>query len=227
VSQRPTESLIRELARDLQAVRPIPRLRVVAAGLVAVWALAAAVHWLFGGPLPLVGKGSFWGDPAFLAVFVGLGFAAVGALLTAFASAVPGREAVARTSGQLALLGVALALGGGLWALAAAANGAPETPLAQHLSCAGRACALGIVPAVFACAFLARASTRRPVVAAGIAACGAVGLGAIAVHSSCSAGGGVHWLLGHALGPIAAAPLLAFPLAAVASRWSKRGGKRS
>ena len=87
----------------------------------------------------------------------------------------------------------------------------------------GRASALGVVPALFLCAFLARALERGPAVGAAFASLGAFALGALAVHTSCSNDEPLHLLLGHSLTPFAAALLLAFPLSWWVRRASRRG----
>jgi hypothetical protein len=188
MSRGGSESLAAELVRDLRPVRPIPRVRVALAGVVAAFGLALATDAVFGGWWPRSDPGSYWGDPGYVAVFCGLVLTAVAALVTALAGAVPGRDALARRSRNAALLGAGVALAGGVLAIARAASGAPESSWVQHLSCAGHACALGVVPALLAGAFLARASTRRPFAAACVAALGAVSLGAFAIHAACSAG---------------------------------------
>ena len=222
MSRGSTENLVGELVRDLRAVRPIPRLRAALTGIALVFALALLADALLAGWRPRFGPGAYWGDPAFVIIFAGLAATAAAALVTALAGAVPGRNVLTRRSRHVALLGVAVVLVTGLVRLASAAAGGPGMPLAQHLSCAGHACALGLVPALFACGFLARASTRRPLVAAGVSALGAVSLGAVAIHAACGARGAPHWLLGHTLGPIALAAVLAIPLAALLRRHAQR-----
>ncbi len=220
-----SEALIRSLSRDLEPVRPIPRLRVAFGGVVGLWALGLVVAWLLGMPLPQVGRGGRWADPAFLAVLVGLGMTGVGALLRGLSGAVPGRAETARRSGQLAVLGLALAASGAGYALVAAASLAGSADAMMHLTCTGRAAALGVVPAGFACAFLARAAPAGALLAAGSASLGALALAATSIHASCQAESSVHWLLGHSLGPLAVAVLISFPLAAAVSRLARRGAE--
>ncbi len=50
MSERTTEQLVRDLAQDAPAVRPIPRVRSVAAGVLAMWLLALALMWVVGPP---------------------------------------------------------------------------------------------------------------------------------------------------------------------------------
>ena len=223
MGDRATEPLLRELVQGLAPVRRIPRLRTVVLGALALWLLMLGVQALLGGPRPLTVPGGFWSDPRFIGVLAGLLLTAGGAMATAVAGAIPGHEAVQRVGRRLALLGALLASGGGLWAVGRAELLGPALPMTSSLQCMGRASALGVVPAVFLCAFLARAFERRPAVGAAFASLGAFALGALAVHTSCSNDEPLHLLLGHSLTPFAAALLLAFPLSWLVRRASRRG----
>ena len=221
MSDRPTESLLRELTRDLEPVRRVARLRHAALGAVAVWALAVAAQAAWSGPLPFRVPGIAWGDPAFLAVLAGLIAAASGAVTAALAGAVPGREFAARRGRAVALLGVLVASLGGVGAGLRAELTAAQGALESGLLCTGRASALALVPAVFLCVTLARAYERRPLWGASYASLGAMALGALAVHTSCNAAGPLHLLLGHSLTPFAVALVLALPLSVVLRRVSR------
>ncbi len=215
-----TEGVLRELARDLSPVRAVARLRTVVAAVVGSWLLVLAVHWVLDGPLPVLDGALDWRDPAFLAVFAGLVLCAAGAVVTALADAMPGREGAARISRGMALGGLLLATGGGLWAVLVEGGAASGIPIASSLGCMGYASALGLLPAVVLCAFLARAFATRPWLGAAFAGAGAVSLGMLAVHTSCTQGGALHMLLGHSFAPFGGALLLALPLGAVVRRWS-------
>jgi hypothetical protein len=224
MSVQSTEPLLRELAQELQPVRPIPRLRSVAAGVLLIWLLALFADWMFGGPSPRFAEAELWREPAFLLVLAGLLCTAVGATLAALAGAVPGREGEARIGIAVGIGGLALATASGVWAVAGKGAGTELPALATSLDCVSRATALGIAPALVACAFLARALVRTPRAGAAAAAVGCAALGAVAVHASCPYGGALHVLLGHSFAPFFAALVLAFPLAALVRRWSRRGG---
>ena len=224
MSVQSTEPLLRELAQELQPVQPIPRLRTVAAGVLLIWLLALFADWMFGGPSPRFAEGELWREPAFLVVLVGLLCTAVGATLAALAGAVPGREGEARIGLAVAIGGLALATAWGVWAVAGQGAGSGSHPLATSVACVSRATALGIVPALVACAFLARALVRMPRAGAAAAAAGCAALGAAAVHASCPSESALHVLLGHSLAPFFAALVLALPLAALVRRCSWRGG---
>ncbi len=223
MGDRATEPLLRELVQGLAPVRRIPRLRTVVLGALALWLLMLGVQALLGGPRPLTVPGGFWSDPRFLVVLVGLVLTAGGAMATAVAGAIPGRQAAQRVGRRLALLGALLASGGGLWAVGRAELLGPALPMTSSLQCMGRASALGVVPALFLCAFLARALERRPATGAAFASLGAFALGALAVHTSCTQDEPMHLLLGHSLTPFAAALLLALPLSWWVRRASRRG----
>lgn len=217
MSGRTSEDFARELTAGLVPVRPIAPLRRVVALAIVTWAAAIAARSALGGQLPCVGVDCSWRDPVFSGLLLGLSFAAVGGLVAALAHAVPGREHLAAI-GAIALLGgVALALTSG--ALALWLGAAPQrAPLAAAAGCSARAVALGIVPAVLACGFAARAFERRPGRGAALACLGGVALGAVAVQLTCGGGDPRHLLVGHALAPIGAALLLAVPCAALLSR---------
>jgi hypothetical protein len=222
VSERSTEQLVHELAQDVPPVRPIPCLRRVMAAVVIAWVIAVALMWLLSGLPPDLLRSAPWGDPKFTAVLVGLGCMALGATLAALAAAVPGRDDVATASGGVALLGVALAAGGGLWALVGTTASPGEMGLTSGLSCMGRACGLALLPVLVASLFLARGFAHRPLLSAGFAVAGSVALGALVVHASCRMGGALHVLLGHALAPLLLGFVLAIPIGLLVRHWNRR-----
>ncbi len=221
MTERSSESLIEGLARELEPVRPIPRLRTVALSVLGVFAAVLGVYALLGGVLPLGASGVPWSDPVFLCVLAGLASTAGGGILAALAGAVPDREAEARRGRLVLAVGVLLVAAGALAGLLRADALEPALPIASSLQCGGRATVLGLVPALVVCVFLARAYERRPLLGAGAAALGALALGAVAVHTTCSGGGPLHLLIGHGLTPFAAALVLALPLSLLVRR---RGG---
>jgi hypothetical protein len=216
VSDRNTEALLQDLARDLRPVRTVPRLRAAALVTVGAWGLVAAAHAALEGRLPpLPGP---WQGAASLGVLAGLVLAAAGGVTAALAGAIPGRERPAHLGAAALVLGLG-------FALAAAAipligwSGAPDFSATANLACIGHAALLGVVPLAVLCVFLARALASRPRRGACAAALGGLALGGLAVHVSCAAGGGaLHLLLGHALGPTLVALALALPAAALIRR---------
>lgn len=220
MSRDGTEQLLRELARDVSPVRPIPRLRAATAGVLALWAIVVLLLWMQGSPPAGAARTIPWQAPGYGAVLVGLALIAGGATLAALAGAVPGREWASGASGCVALLGLLLAVGGGLIAVAeAGSRGAAEW--SSSAACIRHAAALAFLPALAALLFLARGYAGRPVLSAALGVTGTVALGAVVVHVSCRAGGGLHMLLGHALAPLLLGFLVAAPIGLVIRRWRR------
>jgi len=218
---RSTEELAQQLVGDLSPLKPIARLRVAASTVVALWiAAVGATSWMTG-TWPRVGDTAFWSDPIRVAVLLGLGVAAAGALVAALAGAVPGREPLAR-AGWICAGSAAIGLVGcGLWAVAGRGGEPVGGSFAASASCLAHALALAIPGALAASFFLSRGAPQHRLVASGIAAAGAASLGAVVVHATCSVGGGFHLLLGHCLTPVFAGLLLALPLAGLVRNWTR------
>jgi hypothetical protein len=216
------EDWIRETARDLSAVHPIPPLRAAAAAVIALGLVAVAAEWLLGGPgLRECGAG-VWTDPTYLAALVGLAFVAGGATTAALAAAVPGRDGASRLGTGVAVLGLVVAVGGGLVGLVRSPGLHASGELFECLSCIRRSAILGLAPTLVACGFIAYAAMRRPGTLSALALAGGVALGAAAVHASCPNDDAIHRLVAHTLAPILAAVVLAAPLAALLRRWARR-----
>lgn len=220
MSERATESLLRDLSHGLEPVRPIPRLRTQVLRLLALFAAVVGMHALLGGPLPLRVAGVPWSDPVFAIVLVGLVLTAAGAVVAALCGAVPGREREARAGRAVAVCGALLASAGGLWGL----TGAPleAFPFRDSAPCIGRASVLAIVPALFLCVALIGAFERRPLVGCAFASVGAVTLSAVLVHTTCPHGGAAHILLGHWAAPFTVALVLALPLSLLVRAATRR-----
>jgi len=105
VSGRVTEDRIRELARDLAPVKPIPRLRVVGAVVLATWALAFVADELLGGRALRPAADPAWASPSYLAALAGIALAALGATGAALASAATFAVGAAMTGGDVLLEG--------------------------------------------------------------------------------------------------------------------------
>lgn len=214
------EEKIRELARDLRPVRPIPPLRVAWGAALVLGLVAAVAHWLLGGP-GLRPGGVLGTSPSYLMTLAGLVLLALGALGASLATAVPGREAAARLGLRAGGVGMALALAGGLWG---SLRGGPAAAaeLWSCLVCIGHSAALGAAPVLLACAFTLYAVVRRPGQGTALAVAGGVALGAAAVHTMCPSENPLHWLLAHTLAPVAAVLVLVSPLSAVLARAIRR-----
>jgi hypothetical protein len=218
---RSTEDLAQQLVRDLAPVTPIARLRVAASGVVALAVAAVVATGWITGRWPRLGEAAFWSDPITVAIGVGLLVAASGAVVAALASAVPGRESLVRTGLIVAGSAAVGSIGCGLWAGAGAASEPAASLFAGSASCFVHALGLAIPAALAASFYLSRGVPRHRLVASGVAAAGAAGLGALAVHATCTVAAGFHLLLGHCLTPIIAGFVFALPLAALVGCWSQ------
>ena len=217
---RSTEELAQQLVRDLPPVKPIARLRV-AGPLVAALSVVAVVAtgWMTGN-WPRFGEAAFWSDPITVAVLLGLMVAAAGAVVAALASAIPGRESLARAGWISAGSAAVWLIGCGLWAVAGGESEFAASLLAGSASCFAHALVLAIPAALAASFYLSRGAPQHRLIASGAAAAGAAGLGAVVVHATCDAAGGFHLLLSHCLTPIVVGLLFALPLAKLVGRWS-------
>ncbi|MEZ4333349.1 MAG: NrsF family protein [Myxococcota bacterium] len=221
MSESKAEDRIEALVQELEPVRPIPRLRTLLALALALVPLAVVAHFVFGGP-GLRGPVGAAERPVFVGLLVGLLLVAGGALAAAFARAVPGREAAGRRGGKLAVAGGALALlasGVGVGLV-----GRGEVGLAECIGCIRHAVGLGVLPFAVVIGFVLRAFADRfgPAILLGVI--GGVALGAAAVHLTCGSDQPMHWLLGHALGPVVLGLILAGPALLLVGR-SGAGGR--
>jgi len=140
--------------------------------------------------------------------------------VAALASAVPGRESLARAGWLGAGTAAVWLVGCGLWVVGGGESEAAVSLFAASASCLVHALALAIPAALAASYYLSRGAPQHRLIASGVAAAGAAGLGALAVHATCSVAGGFHLLLGHCLTPMIGGLVFALPLAALIQRWS-------
>ncbi len=198
-----TEHIVNELVQGLEPVRPLPRLRTVAAGALGLGAVACSVVIALRGLRPELVAGEI--QPSIILIAVGLGVVALGGVTASLGAAVPGRERVTR-GGLIALVGgLALASGAAGWGLFSMGMAAWE---GLGLACLTIALLAGLVPGVALLGFLVRAFPANPPAALAMASGGAVGMGAVSVHASCPATGVLHVLVGHALAPLLGGALL-------------------
>ncbi len=209
-----TSRLIERLSGDLQPVRRLPRLRAAGAGVALLALSAAALALGFRGPradlLDALAR-----SPGFAAILAGLALVAVGAIVAALASSVPGRERAARVGLAAGLLGVLLAgvVGGVLVASGSRPLGPPAS-WSTDLECVAVSCLLALPPALGLLAFASRGAPYRPLLAALAAATGAVAAGALVVHLSCPCSDARHLILAHAFAPVLGGLLLTVPFRA-------------
>ncbi len=102
MSREGTSELVERLSRELRPVQRIPRLRQAAGVVALLWlgvgALALALRGLRPDLLQQLQPAS-----AFVVILMGLGLIAVGGVVAALATSVPGREGAARVSLGLGL----------------------------------------------------------------------------------------------------------------------------
>jgi len=217
---RSTEDLVQQLVADLAPTRPIARLRVAASAVVALSVAGVVATGWMTGAWPRLGDAAFWSDPIAVAILLGLVVVAAGAVVAALAGAVPGRETLARAGRIGAGAAVVWSIGCGLWAVAGGGSASAASSFAGSASCLAHALVLAIPAALAVGFYLARGAPQLGVIDAGVAAMGAAGLGAVAVHATCNLAGGFHLLLGHCSTPIIAGLAFALPLAGLIRRWS-------
>jgi hypothetical protein len=218
--------MLRELARELEPVRPIPPLRAVAGAVAGAWLLALGVGWALSDSTHGLAPAEQWRTADFLAVMAGLVAVAVGASLAAIAGAVPGRDEEARAGRWWGLAGIGVAVAAGLVA-AISGDGASRVGAVSSAGCFAVAVGLGLAPALLIWVFLVRTRASRPRRRAGWAAVGAVALGGVVVHATCPVVGDLHVLLGHSLAPVWAALLLAVPAGSVIRVLTRNRGPRA
>lgn len=218
-----TEERIRKLARDLEPVKPIPRLRTVGGILLACWAVALVIDVLVGGPMPRAASDPIWTSPSYLAAVAAAALIALGATSAALGSSVPGREETVRAGLRVTALGAVFALASWGLGVVSAVPDHKGDEWVSILSCGSRALAIGLVPALACGVFAARAWLRGARLTAALALAGGGGLGAFAVQVSCASSGVYHQLFAHTLTPLWSVALLTAPAALLIGRWARRG----
>jgi hypothetical protein len=201
-----TRELIRELASELAPVRPLPRVRFVAA--------AVLLAWLAIGVVDVALKG-----------LAGLLLAGVGGVLAALALAVPGRERLARAAFALGAAGMAIAAGVGFALVARSPLAEWRWPVGHDWPCLFTALTVGLVPALALGWFGGRAAPFRPLAIALAAAAGSAALGGSVSQATCAADDPMHLMLGHVIAPAVGAFALTLPLL-IAIRRSERGQRQ-
>ena len=208
-----TDDLIRDLVEDAPPVRRIARLRSIASLAIGSALLVAAVRVAIVGVRPDLGS---FAPPVWLVVvLLGLAVASLGGLAAALGAAVPGREVVTRAGLAAIFVGVGFAVGTAAapWALSSLLSPASHSWLADASGCIGTASYVGLPPALILAWYLRRAGPSRPYFALAAACGGAVGLGAVAVQSSCVIDSSFHVLVAHTLAPMLGGALLVALLA--------------
>ena len=196
-ARRSSEELIAGLAERLEPVRPVAPLHRQMLVVAAIWALSAAVValWLGMHPLGVVERGAV--SALLLAVLALIG---LGGLTLGLAARIPGRERLALAAAAAAAAGLAAVVALGLALPGSAADAGPR---AEWWVCFERSLLLAIPSGVLAVALALRAAPWRERATGLGLGLGAVSLGALLVHLSCPSPSPWHWLLAHALLPLA------------------------
>ena len=199
--ERRTEELVGRLAGGLAPVRPVAALHRQAFAVAAAWLATAALAaaWLGLHPMALTARGAIW------ASFVGeLALVGAAGLVLGLASRIPGRERAAWIAAGIAVVGLAGVLADAL----ALGDGAFATPFSECVGCYAKALVLAVPVGLVAGALARRAAPWRPALAGVAVALGAAAAGALIVHLGCPSPAPSHWLMGHALAPLATGALL-------------------
>ena len=212
------EDLIRELARDLDPVDPIPRIRTVVAGVAALWFAMAGIGLTVLGLRPDLVEATLQ-VRGVAVVFVGLGLAGAGGVIAALAMGVPGREVLARSALAVAILGMVIAAASGTLLFATNPVADARVPFTGDLACLTVAMLVGILPALGVVWFAGRTVPFRPLILVLAAAAGTASLGAISAHASCPHSEMRHLLVAHALAPAVGVLLLTLPLLVALKRF--------
>lgn len=209
-----TERLVEGLIDDLAPVKPLPRLRQAYAIVLVAWAaMLGAVLWSQPSP---TGTASLLSDGLYLASFVGLIVAALGATLSALAATRPGRPRL--ESGGLVVSAVALVGAAASCLVGLLGEGALPSPPGADGMCFQRGAFLALLPAGLIVGFLVRGWASHPLRAAFVGLLGAGALGATIVHLGCGFLGPAHLLRGHMLVPLALAGLGVYPVGVLVRR---------
>lgn len=218
MSEEQTQRLIAQLANDLTPVRRVPRLRNIAAAVLAVsgGVLLYAINnngvradWW-----PLV-----TGDASYAATLLGLAACGLAATLAALAGALPGRETVFRRSAAVAGAGLAMAVVVGGISLVTQAGLAGS--LSDDWMCLSAALQLSPVPIAAVLLASSRGWVAMPGPTAIAALAGAAAAGAVSIHLACPLIGARHFLMGHISAPFLLALVASVPAALLLRRLAR------
>lgn len=211
-----SDRLISGLVDDLEPVRPLPRLRLAFAVILALWAVMLGfVLWLKTGT---AGVQSLFSDWIYFGSFVGLLVASFGGTCSALAAGIPGRGRLEIGGMLVSLVGLLAAAAACLFGIYALGLSAPASPEGIDAMCFQESALLSLLPGGVILSFLVRGWTAHPVRAALVALLGSGALGAMIVHMSCGFLGPRHILMSHLSVPIVFVLLGIYPLAVVLRR---------
>jgi len=211
-----SDRLISSLVKNLEPVRPLPRLRLAFAIILAVWAtLLGVVLWAQESE---AGLRWLFSDRIYFGSFAGLVVASIGATCSSLAAGIPGRERL-ETSGMIVsfvgLLAAAVACLVGMNEMASAASSGPH---GIDGMCFRKGALLSLLPGGVILSFLVRGWSAHPLRAAMLALFASGALGTLIVHASCGFIEAEHLLIGHLSVPIALIALGSYPLFVILRR---------
>jgi hypothetical protein len=197
-ASRTTEEFVARLAENLEPVRPVAPIYRQVLAVAGIWALSAVVvaGWRGLHPLAALGRGGISSTLAGVLALVGFAGLTLG-----LACRIPGRERLALAAAGGVALGIVIVVAVGLLLPGSVADAGV---LAQCMDCAGQSLLLAIPSGLLAMAFARRGAHWRSYTAGLGLAGGATALGALLVHLSCPSPSAWHWLIAHALVPLAA-----------------------
>ncbi len=211
-----SDRLISDLVDDLEPVRPLPRLRMAFAIILALWAaMLGIVLWAKEGD---AGVQSLFANWIYFGSFLGLLVASFGGTSSALAAGIPGRERLEISGMLVSLVGLLAAAAACLIGIYQLGLSTPVSPAGIDAMCFQEGALLSLLPAGVILSFLVRGWAAHPVRAALLALLGSGALGAMIVHMSCGFLGPRHMLLSHLSVPIVLVLLGIYPLAVVLRR---------
>lgn len=211
-----SDRLISDLVDDLEPVRPLPRLRLAFAVILALWAtMLGLVLWAKEGD---AGVRSLFANRIYFGSFVGLMVASFGGTISALAAGIPGRERLEIRGMLVSLIGLLAAAAACLVGIYELGLSAPPPPEGIDAMCFQESALLSLLPAGVILSFLVRGWAAHPVRAALVALLGSGALGAMIIHMSCGFLGPRHMLMSHLSVPIVFVVLGIYPLAVVLRR---------
>lgn len=211
-----SDRLISDLVDDLEPVRPLPRLRLAFAVILALWAtMLGLVLWAKEGD---AGVRSLFTNRIYFGSFVGLMVASFGGTISALAAGIPGRERLEIRGMLVSLIGLLAAAAACLVGIYELGLSALPSPEGIDAMCFQESALLSLLPAGVILSFLVRGWAAHPVRAALVALLGSGALGAMIIHMSCGFLGPRHMLMSHLSVPIVFVVLGIYPLAVVLRR---------
>lgn len=211
-----SDRLISSLVKNLEPVRPLPRLRLAFAIILAVWAtLLGVVLWAQESE---PGLRSLFSNRIYFGSFAGLAIASIGATCSALAAGIPGRERLESSGMLVSFVGLSAAAVACLVGMTEMGPAAAADGHGIDGMCFRKGALLSLLPAGVILSFLVRGWSAHPLRAAMLALLASGALGTLIVHASCGHIEARHLLIGHLSVPIALVILGLYPLFVILRR---------